>query len=268
MAHLYLDSECHSRSALIIWTNDELRFYEDMILLKEALTRLGIRVYTARLNVHGNCNPVLRRFLEWTDEHDGRGNQLVLAYFGHAQVWNGRLMAAGINLTTLQEYLRDNCVADALSILGTCYSGAALSMMPANVDVGDTSVVETLAVCNGRIEAYFDDDPAPWLRRLVWQLAGLRPGDAMTVEQIAGAIRRPARVSRLRSRFTGNQGFYRREYGRRSMLLENLSFQHDDSDGLQESTVSAFLDDMSYWREELYKSQAQTLRLGQHYGWA
>ncbi|KAK5687130.1 hypothetical protein LTS10_001267 [Elasticomyces elasticus] len=268
MAHYYLDSECNSRSALIIWTNDELRFYEDMMLLKEALTRLGIRVYTARLDFHGDVEPILR-FLEWTDEHDGKGNQLVLAYFGHAEVRNGRLMGAGINLTSLQEYLRDDCSADALSTLGTCYSGAPpWMMMPANLDIGDNRVVETLAVCNGRTLAYCDDDPAPWLQRLVWQLAGLRPGDAMTVEQIAGAIRRPSSVGRLQTNFTGNQGFYRKEHRRESMVLENLSFRHKDLYGLQDPTLSTFLNDMTYWREEMYKSQAQTLAMGQHYGWA
>ncbi|KAK3632468.1 hypothetical protein LTR56_016350 [Elasticomyces elasticus] len=263
MAHLYLDSECNSRSALIIWTNDELRFHDDMRLLEEALTRLGIRVYTARLNFHGDVEPVLR-FLGWTDEHDGVGNQLVLAYFGHGEVRNGRLMGAGTNLTSLQEYLRDSCVADALSILGTCCSGAPPSMMPPNLEFGDTGVVETLAVCNGRTTAYCDDGPAPWLQGLVWQLDGLGPGDAMTVRQIAEAIRRPSRVGRLQISFTGNQGFYRKEHGRGSMWLENLSFQHDDLYRLQESTLSTFLKNMSYWREELYKSQAQTLRMGQH----
>ncbi|KAK4949572.1 hypothetical protein LTR10_012190 [Elasticomyces elasticus] len=266
MAHLYLDSECRSRSALMIWTNDELRFYEDMMLLRGALTRLGIRVYTARLDFDNDIAP-LSRFLEWTDEHDGQGNQLVLAYFGHAQVWNGRLMGAGIDLTSLQEYLRDRCVADALSILGTCFSGAPpWMMMPANLDIGDTGIVETLAVCNGRTLAYCDDDPAPWVQSLVWQLDGLMPGDAMTVEQIAGAIRRPSSVGRLQISFTGNQGFYRKEHGRESMVLENLSLRQEDLYRLQDAAVLNFFEKEAHWRE-LRKSQAQTFPMGQHYGW-
>ncbi|KAK5708115.1 hypothetical protein LTR97_000655 [Elasticomyces elasticus] len=222
MAPRYLESEYYTRNALLIYTDDEPRFYHDARLLYKALTQLGMSVYTGKLATDGKGQTSLADFPVWAKEHDGKGNQLVLAYCGHGGVKHGRLMIAGGNdLTSLQEYLRDHCEADALTILHTCYAGTALGVSRSNNLFRNERVVEALAICNGRTIGRGHDNTSRWLERLTRIMACIEPGDAMSVKQISSVLRRRRRVGKMD--FLGNQGFYRRESGRGSMQMMNIS---------------------------------------------
>ncbi|KAK5698330.1 hypothetical protein LTR17_023772 [Elasticomyces elasticus] len=221
MAASYYELKHKTRNALLLYTTDEPRFYEDMKLLRQALRDLGITVLRRELNRNGDRDESMRKITRWAEKHDGRGNQLLLAYFGHGRVDNRRLMGARHDLTSIQEYLRDLCRADALTILYTCYAGTQLGPAPRNHITFGNRVVETIAVCDGRTLGRGSSGSARWLQRLVRQLAGITPGDAMSVKQVSSAIRRERHVGQWG--YLGHQGFYRRESGAGSMTLMNIS---------------------------------------------
>ncbi|KAK5726904.1 hypothetical protein LTR15_002794 [Elasticomyces elasticus] len=222
MAASYYDLRHKQRNALLLYTSDEPRFHEGLKLLARALRDLGINVLQQELEPNGDHNSSMRRITSWVKRNDGRGNQLLLGYFGHGGKLNGRLIGAQHDLTSIQEYLRDRCEADVLFILNTCYAGTQLGAAPRNHNTFGNRVVETIAVCDGRTLGRGNNrGSARWLERLVRQLAGITPGDAMLVKQVSSAIRRERHVGK--TGFLGHQSFYRRESGAGSMTLMNIS---------------------------------------------
>ncbi|KAK5745003.1 hypothetical protein LTR17_001754 [Elasticomyces elasticus] len=212
----FLNPKRNPRSALILYTSDEPRFYKDTKMLSKALKGLGIKVITCDLITEGEM-PLIR-FLDWVNNHDGKGHQLILAYFGHGGVDNGRLMTSGLDLTSLQEHLRDYCDAQALAMMGTCRGGNPLGAVPSNSKAHGDRVVETLAPCNGKTLAR----TRAWLKRIVWQLKGIEPGDTMLARQIAAAVGRHKYKGQVgRMRYLGCRGFYRKESGEGSIQLVN-----------------------------------------------
>ncbi|KAK5730040.1 hypothetical protein LTR17_011444 [Elasticomyces elasticus] len=186
--------------ACVVYASDEPRFKGSAYFVGSALEGLGFGV---RYIVLADVPPgqLLAEFSAWVREKDDDDStiQLVLAYFGHGCIRGGRLWACNHgprdDFTALQEYLRDDALADALTILGTCKAGVKLRRR-ANNHVNrdmerfetESRIVETLASSDNTIT-----NSTPWVARLVTDLCVEKK--PRRVRDIHESIRTPSAIS-------------------------------------------------------------------------
>ncbi|KAK5680941.1 hypothetical protein LTS10_006699 [Elasticomyces elasticus] len=162
-------------------------------------------------------------FTTWWQTHDrDNSTQLVLAYFGHGGVEDGKLWGGNDGadnvsdplhcITRMQETMRDQCKAHVLFILNTCHGGHPLGDRPSNAPVAGQRIVETIAMCDGDTSG----DNLAWARRVTKELRQLNVkgfAQTKTVANIHAAIYDPA---------SETSGFHRLELGNESILVGDL----------------------------------------------
>ncbi|KAK4899227.1 hypothetical protein LTR27_003459 [Elasticomyces elasticus] len=196
--------------AFVTYAANEPRFKGNAFYVGSALEGMGFDVHYLAIT---NMQPgqLLNELRTWIGQNDGDDTvQLVLAFFGHSSVINGRLWACDNgprdDFTALQVELRDHTLADALTILETCHAGTQLPTRLQGADARDTErfdgearIVETLASCDNATT-----NSRPWVSRLVPELdvaVGNRPYRVLAIHQ---KIRRPG---------TKAPGLHRNELG-------------------------------------------------------
>ncbi|KAK4949571.1 hypothetical protein LTR10_012189 [Elasticomyces elasticus] len=173
--------------------------------LAVALRRLGIKVFKLDLSTHADRQ--LEDLVEnWSLNFCYPGCHLVLAYIGHGDLENGRLMVFGSDFTAIQERLRDDCYSDVLFILDTCFAGTELGETGYYRERNHT--VETLAA------GMDETSSCSWMWGLIETLNEIPLSGWKTIEEIHQIIHKPKCVE--------SPGVYRSEIGgRQSMRLTN-----------------------------------------------